>query len=361
METLDPWSSQIIDYEKLFKGFGIETMKIRDEKLKENKLFTRGIIFGHRDFYKWWNDFRNGKRVSILTGMMPSGPFHLGHKMVIDQLVWYQNLGISITFAIADIEARTVRKIDADKVKETVKSYLANAFALGLKPSQDIYVQSNRSNPYYRLADLLSSKMTFAEVEAIYGNMTPGKMISAFTQASDILHKQLPDYFGKHKILVPVGPDQDPHIRLSRDLADRIGFIKPSATYHGFARGLDGGKMSSSKPTSYIGLDEPIDVVKRKVANALTGGRNTLEEQKKLGGQPEKCIIFELYKYHFEDDDAKLSERERMCRAGEIMCGECKKQLIEKITKWLEKHQHKKDKEMARAEKFVEENIDYPF
>ncbi len=361
MNTIDPWSSSIIDYNKLFKDFGIKKMEIKDDKLRENRLFSRGIIFGHRDFYKWWDDFKSGNTVSILTGMMPSGPFHLGHKMVIDQLVWYQKLGIPITFAIADIEARTVRKMGPERVKEITVSYLSNAFALGLDPGQDIYLQSNRSNSYYKFADLLSSKMTFSEIEAIYGELSPGKVISAFVQASDILHKQLPEYMGKHRVLVPVGPDQDPHIRLARDLADRIGFVKPSSTYHIFARGLDGEKMSSSKPNSYISLDEPVDVMKKKVSNALTGGRNTLEEQKELGGQPEKCIIFELYKYHFEESDEKLEERKRMCKAGEIMCGECKKELIKRMSSWLRTHQSNVKKFKGKAEKFVDDNMEYPF
>ncbi len=358
---IDPWDSSIIDYEKLFQEFGIKPM-FEDEELSKNHLFRRGIIFGHRDFDLWWKDFKEGKEVSILTGMMPSGPFHLGHKMVVDQLVFYQGLGVPISLLIADVEARTVRKRTLDEIRESAINYLANYFALGLDPNRtDIYFQTNRSVPYYRLAALFAGKITFAEMEAIYGEMSPGKMMSALIQASDIIHKQLPEYLGKHRVLVPVGPDQDPHIRLARDLADRTGFMKPSATYHIFMRGLDGQKMSSSKPTSYISLDEPIDQALRKTSNALTGGRNTLEEQRKLGGEPDKCMIFELYRYHFELDDSELEERKRRCLSGELVCGECKKELLSRIRSWLEDIHERKEKMLPKAEQIVEEGLKHPF
>ncbi len=359
---MDPWSTRTIDYEKLFTDFGIDRIGKLDEILSGNPLFRRGIIFGHRDFYQWWNDFRNGKKVSILTGMMPSGPFHLGHKMVVDQLVFYQNLGIPITLAIADVEARTVRKKTPDEIREITVNYLTNYFALGLDPKKtDVYMQTSRSVPYYRLASLMAGKVTFAEMEAIYGTLSPGKIASALIQAADILHKQLDGYEGKHRILVPVGPDQDPHIRLARDLAERIGLIKPSSTYHIFMKGLDGQKMSSSKPNSYISLDEPIEDALRKVKNALTGGRISLEEQKKLGGEPDKCMIFSLYLYHFELSDEELDNRRRMCESGKLICGDCKKELLDRIEKWLVDIHAKKVKYRPIAEKMVDEMMDYPF
>ncbi len=359
---MDPWTTRDVDYDKLFSDFGIERISRLDDILAKNHLFRRGIVFGHRDFYSWWNDFRDGKKVSILTGMMPSGPFHLGHKMVVDQLVFYQQLGIPITLTIADVEARTVRRKTPEEIRETTVNYLTNYFALGLDPDKtDVYMQSNRSPSYYRLAAMLSGKVTFAEMEAIYGTLSPGKITSALLQAADILHKQLDDYEGKHRILVPVGPDQDPHIRLARDLAERAGFVKPSSTYHMFMKGLDGQKMSSSKPTSYISLDEPIEDALRKVKNALTGGRITLEEQKKLGGQPDKCMIFSLYFYHFESDDSALDDRRSKCEKGELMCGDCKKELVNRIREWLMDIHAKKIKFRPVAEKMVDKMMDYPF
>ena len=359
---INPWETTTVDYDKVFREFGIKEFSKLDPELEAFPLFRRGLIFGHRDFDKWWSDYKQGKTVSILTGMMPSGPFHLGHKIVVDQLVFYQNLGIPITLTIADVEARTVRKKTGEEIKEIATNYLLNYAALGLNLDEvDIYLQTNRSIPYNRLAQLVSGKVTFAEMTAIYGELSPGKIMSAMYQVSDILHKELLEYLGKHRVLVPVGIDQDPHLRLSRDIAERIGFIKPASTYHKFIRGLDSDKMSSSRPNSYISLDEPTDQVMYKVKNALTGGRNTLTEQKELGGEPDKCRIYELYLYHFEKDDDKLEERRKACLSGELVCGDCKKELLKRMDTWLSNVHEKKEKMRHKVESLVEEKVNYPF
>ena len=39
---------------------------------------------------------------AVVTGMMPSGQMHIGHKMVVDQLIWYQQKGAMLSLPIAD-------------------------------------------------------------------------------------------------------------------------------------------------------------------------------------------------------------------------------------------------------------------
>ena len=49
-------------------------------------------------------------------------------------------------------------------------------------------------------------------------------------QVADILLPQIEEFGGPKKVVVPVGVDQDPHIRLTRDIAHRLneelGFIE---------------------------------------------------------------------------------------------------------------------------------------
>ena len=66
--------------------------------------------------------------------------------------------------------------------------------------------------------------------------------------------------------------------------------------------------MSKSRPQSCIELPEDIEEGKKKIAKALTGGRDTLAEHRKHGGQPEKCMIFELLKQHLVEDDKELNK-----------------------------------------------------
>lgn len=104
--------------------------------------------------------------------------------------------------------------------------------------------------------------------------------------------------------------------------------------------------MSSSVPDSYIALtDDPKEGAK-KVKRAKTGGRVTLEEQKKLGGISEECSVFELLLFHLLEDDEELLEIRQECVSGTRMCGSCKQLAAEKMSEFLKDHQEKR--ELAR-------------
>jgi tryptophanyl-tRNA synthetase len=360
--SIDPWGTTLITkYERLFSVFGIRPFK---EVLKyfdrPHHLMRRGVVFGHRDFDRVLEAHKRGEKVILLTGLMPSGRFHFGHKMVFDQIIFYQKLGFDVAVAIADIEAYAVRRLPRREIiRLALDEYVSNAIALGLeKKGLRIYFQSNMDAPYYRLMQLASQKATMAEMQAIYGELSPGKILSVFTQVADILHPMLKEYGGYSYVFVPVGADQDPHIRFTRDIADRfekeLGMRRPASTYHRLMRGLDGKKMSSSRPETAIFLTDEPSVAASKLKRALTGGRVSVEEQRRLGGEPEKCSVYEMYVYHLLLDDSKLQEIYRRCRGGQLLCGECKAMAAEMLEKWLIEHQRKLEKAKDMAEKYVE-------
>jgi tryptophanyl-tRNA synthetase len=113
------------------------------------------------------------------------------------------------------------------------------------------------------------------------------------------------------------------------------GFFIPSSTYHIFMPGLQGGKMSSSVPESLFTFTEPDESIGKKVRNALTGGRMTVEEQKRLGGEPDKCSIFLLNLFHLVEDDRELEEIRKACQEGRLLCGPCKKAALERVWAFL--------------------------
>ena len=104
--------------------------------------------------------------------------------------------------------------------------------------------------------------------------------------------------------------------------------------------------MSSSIPESYIALTDKPEEGAKKVMRAITGGRVTLEEQKKLGGEPDKCSVYELLLYHLIEDDDQLLEVYKDCVGGTRVCGNCKKFTAELMREFLKDHQEKR--EMAR-------------
>ena len=101
--------------------------------------------------------------------------------------------------------------------------------------------------------------------------------------------------------------------------------------------------MSSSIPESSFGFCDPDKDIKKKVMSALTGGRMTLEEQKRLGGEPDKCSVYLLNLFHMCEDDGELAEIHRACRAGELMCGTCKKATWERVKEFLADFREKMD------------------
>ena len=56
------------------------------------------------------------------------------------------------------------------------------------------------------------------------------------------------------------------------------------------------------------------------------------------------CSVFQYFTYLFEEDDKKLMEREQLCLTGDILCGECKKDLVERLNRFLEDHRKKREK-----------------
>jgi len=365
-ERIDPWGRpDIKDYGRLYNVFGIRPFDEVLDKLKAlgvepSPFMRRGVIFGHRDLDIALEAWASGRPVAVVTGFMPSGRFHFGHMLTALQLVYYQRLGLRVFVCMADAEAYAVRRASREEtIRSALEEFIPNLLALGLDPQKtEFYFQTGREGPYHELIQLFSSKVTSNEMEAIYGDLSPAKVVSALTQVADILHPMLKEYGGYEYVIVPVGADQDPHIRLTRDMATRmkgeINFNPPAATYHKLIRGLDGGKMSKSKPDSTIFLTEPVEEAVRKFRASLTGGRNTAEEQRRLGGEPDKCPVFDQYLYYLVPDDSELASIERSCRSGSLLCGECKLMGSEKLRKFLESHQRLLETYKDKAASLVE-------
>jgi len=350
-EVFNPWDvSGKFDYDELVKKFGIKKIEHIPKFLENNILFKRGKVFAHRDFNIIVDAIENKKEFCMMTGLMPTGCFHIGHMILAQQIIFYQSLGAKIYIAVADVEAYHARGQSLEDSKRiTIDQYIKNYIALGLKPTNcEIYFQSDRSkdskksNAYYRLQNLLSGHATFNEFKAVYGEITPGKMLASLLQGADMLHPQLPEFEGKIPLVIPVGIDQDPHIRLTRDIAKRMKLNSISSTYHVFVPGLGGGKMSSSDPTSFIALTDDAKTVDKKIKKyAFSGGRDTLQEHRTLGGIPEIDVSYQWLTF-FEEDDKIIADIYSNYKSGKLLSGELKEILIKKMNSILGEIQNKR-------------------
>jgi tryptophanyl-tRNA synthetase len=213
---INPWSNnQTIDIGKLFLEFGIEPIAPALADLPEIPYFMRrGIVVGHRDYGQIASAIKTRSPFHILTGFMPSGHPHLGHLMVMKEVVWHVQQGGNGYVTVADREAHAVRGTSWEKCGEFGKEYLSCLYALGFEGTT--YYQSKNE----RLKDLAfeaATKVNFSELSAIYGFSPETDLAhaeSVITQVADILYPQIDR--APAPTLVPVGIDQDPHIRLTR-------------------------------------------------------------------------------------------------------------------------------------------------
>ncbi len=366
--NVTPWEVKgTVDYEKLIIEFGLQPLSNLPPTFQKNVLFRRKLVFAHRDFNRIVDAVQKKKPFAMMTGLMPSGKFHFGHKMVADQIIFYQKLGAKIYLAVADIEAYNSRNPNLKELRATaITEYLTNYVALGLDLKRcDFYFQSSRSadgkkaSAYYSLAGVLARHATFNEFSAVYGELTPGKMASSLLQAADMLHPMLPEFSGKIPVVVPVGADQDPHVRIARDMAARYkqySFAPLSSTYHRFMPGLKGGKMSSSDENSYIALtDTPAEATQKIKKYAFSGGQATMEEHRKKGGNPDIDVSFQMLLYGMEEDDATVQNIYNNYKSGTMLSGELKQILIGKITTFLTEHQKKYKQAEISVKKFIKE------
>ncbi|HIH43624.1 MAG TPA: tryptophan--tRNA ligase, partial [Candidatus Methanoperedenaceae archaeon] len=81
---LDPWGAvKIENYAKLFDEFGISQFEELLPEIKNPHPFMRRrIIFGHRSYDTVVDAMNRGEPFAAMSGFMPSGRAHLGHKMV---------------------------------------------------------------------------------------------------------------------------------------------------------------------------------------------------------------------------------------------------------------------------------------
>jgi len=352
---IDPWGSlELSDYEKLFKEFGLERFSTKFNL--KHRFFDRNIVIAHRDFQKVFIRIKRKKPFINITGIASSGPLHLGHKTIIDFFILFKKLGGKNYFGIANIDGYVSRpKIkDMENANLWAIENLAHALALGLD-KKDIFIQSKQNQRYYTFTFEISKKITENVFKSAYGHLDLGKVSANLLQYADILHPQLKEYEGEMPSITVIGLEQDPHAKLTRDIARRLPYPMelPSFIYTKHQSGLQKGtKMSSSEPDTAILLSDKPAEVSRKIARSFTGGKDTIEQQKKLGGNPDICKVYELFKYHHEDD--KVVERVyTKCKKGKLLCGECKQLCVNFLNKFLKSHQKKLQKTQKIAERLI--------
>jgi len=344
-----------IDYDRLVQGFGASRLtpdlirKIKNPPL----LLRRGHFYAHRDFDKILKE----KKFAIVSGRGPSENMTLGHLATFKFVKEIQDrYGCYVFIPFSDDEKFLYKDITYEEARQHCEENALDIIALGFDPKKTEFMfdLGGMKQDIYNLSIKCAKRMTFSMIKDSLGFIPSNNIGSIFYPAMQAAHILYPTVKYDLPVVVVIGIDQDILVRLSRDAAFKLGLRKPADLLSKFLPSLTGdGKMSASDPNSAIYTTDNEKTIKKKLNNAFSGGQETIEKHRKLGGNPDIDACFQYLKLFFEEDDKKLKQIEKDYRSGKLLSGELKKYTIEKAVSFLKQHQAKRKQARKNLSKFL--------
>lgn len=286
-----------------------------------------------------------------MSGIRPTGFLHLGNYFGAVRNYVRMQEEFECYFMVADLHSLTTHP-DTRELKLNVHRVLSENIACGLDPDKvALYCQSHihETAELYLYLNMLAYKgelektTTFKDkVRLQPDNVNAGLLTYPVLQTADIiLHRAS---------LVPVGKDQEQHLEMARNFANRFNhrygqvFPEPQAFNYGDelikVPSLDGaGKMSKSENQyATLYLSDEDDLIRKKVMKAKTDSGPTEKNSRK----PDYIEnIFLLMKLVSTDDTTRKFEEDfNNCT---IRYGDMKKQLAEDMVKFISPIRQKAD------------------
>src|SRR5688500_273520 len=279
----------------------------------------------------------------VMSGIRSTGFLHFGNYFgAIRNYVRMQNT-YKCFFMVADLHSLTTHP-DTKELKSNVHRVLAENIASGLDPDKaTLYCQSHvpETAELYLFLNMLAYKgelektTTFKDKARQHPqNINAGLLTYPVLQTADILLHRAS--------LVPVGKDQEQHLEMARNFANRFnhryGEVFPEPQAFNFGEelikvpSLDGtGKMSKSEnhyATIYLSDDD--DLIRRKIKKAKT---DTLPEQPNTPKSEVINNLFQLMELVSEADVVKKFDEQYNDLS--IRYGDLKEQIAEDIIRFI--------------------------
>jgi tryptophanyl-tRNA synthetase len=271
----------------------------------------------------------------ILSGIQPSGDLHIGNyfgalKQFVDLQHEYEGF-----YMLANLHSLTTVN-DGEELRRLTTELAKDFLAAGLDPNKSVIFKQSDVPAHAELSWILSTITTmpylmrahsFKDAEAKNKDINVGLFNYPMLMAADILLYNTD--------VVPVGKDQQQHLEITRDVAQKFNnvygetFKLPEALILenvAVVPGIDGQKMSKSYGNT-IPLFASDDDIKSQVAKIKTDSKG-VEEKK----DPEEDLVFALHKLFSGD---QLSDLERKYREGGMGHKESKDILAENIIKYI--------------------------
>ena len=295
------------------------------------RAMQRGTVVAQMGYGDILTMMANKERFTIISGLNPSSQLHLGHKVLFDMLLELQQMGGELFIPLSDDESYADGKIErlAEGAKNAKEKIIPVLQKMGFSSQKTHYLIDTEQEYLYRFAIEISRYISMAELSHLFGAESLGNPGQVFyrgcMQLAAILVPQLPINGGPRHTLVPVGIDQHPYLLLARDVAKKMRLTPPSELVLKFFPSLldPEKKMSKSYPEGALFLDDPPEIIKRKINKAYTGAVSSLENHKRLGGVPEACSVFALQQAFNPSDEEVKNLYDRYIK-GELMMSKLK-------------------------------------
>ncbi|HEY7895583.1 MAG TPA: tryptophan--tRNA ligase [Gemmatimonadaceae bacterium] len=275
----------------------------------------------------------------IFSGIQPSGELHIGNYLgAVKNWVQLQDR-YECVFCIVDYHAITGHYEPSD-LRQRTFDMAVSLLAAGLDPDKcTLFVQSMVPE-HTELAWILNTVTPLGELErqtqykdkaSRQESVLAGLLNYPVLQAADILLYRAD--------LVPVGEDQVQHLELTREVARRwnakfgVSYFpepKPLLTPARRILGLDGQAKMSKSLGNTVGLLEEPEAIWEKLRPAVT---DPARVRRTDPGTPEVCNIYHLHKGF--SDQATVDHVAAQCRSAGWGCIDCKKVLLESMTREL--------------------------
>lgn len=350
--VLTPWESRgDIDYDRLIKQFGLNVISDAMRKQvatlagQDHFMMRRRVFLTHRDLDVILDSYRKGNDFYLYTGRGPSGNTHIGHLIPWVFAQWLQSrFDITMYFQLTDDEKfYRSTKLSLEDTYDLAMQNARDFAALGFDPAKThILVDTQHIRTLYKLAARAAKKINYSNTKASFGFGNDTNIGMIFYTAM----QSAPCFLEKKPVLIPLGVDQDPHFRLTRDIAPVLGYPKPALMHNIMipALGGSGTKMSASQENSAVyTTDTPAQIRKKINKYAYSGGRDTISDHRKYGGDTKSDVSFLYLWMFFEPDDSKIDNIRGQYESGSLLSGELKQILIDKMTSYMERHQNRRE------------------
>ncbi|KAL8003944.1 putative WHEP-TRS domain, aminoacyl-tRNA synthetase, class Ic, S15/NS1, RNA-binding protein [Plasmopara halstedii] len=354
-QVVTPWDVDAedgVDYDKLVEQFG--STKIPPEMIKRMERLTghrahrylrRGFFFSHRDLDVILDAYEKGEKFFLYTGRGPSsGSLHMGHLIPFTFTAWLQKVfDVPLVIQLTNDEKFLFKDQTIEESEVMAWENAKDIIACGFDVKKTfIFANTDYIKEMYPQILKVQKCVTYNQVRGIFGftgSDNIGKSAFPAVQAVPSFSETFPVVLGGRKglrCLIPHAIDQDPYFRMTRDVAPRIGYLKPASMHSKFFPALQGSttKMSASKASTTIYTsDSPDDIANKIKKYAYSGGGETKADHEKYGANLEADIPYQYLSFMLEDDE-ELERIGREYGSGRMMSGEVKQKLIDVMSEY---------------------------